>query len=157
MITVRLIRFLPKAHPSGFVYVARLPSAPLIDARPRSSTLSRFPSIRLGSGRAYSRRERFSQACERIGNVNAPDLGSISWLELPSSRSATSASLGLCRIASRGSIHSLPKAHPSGFVYVARLPSAPLIDSRPPLINALALPVYPSRLPPDVFSPRTVA
>ncbi len=26
-----------------------------------------------------------------------------------------------------------------GFVYVARFPSAPLIDSRPPLINALAL------------------
>ena len=27
----------------------------------------------------------------------------------------------------------------TGFVYVARFPSAPLIDSRPPLINALAL------------------
>src|SRR6266704_4798352 len=38
-----------------------------------------------------------------------------------------------------GSIRSLPFAHPSGFVYVARFPSAPLIDSRPPLINALAL------------------
>jgi hypothetical protein len=33
-------------------------------------------------------------------------------------------------------------AHPLGFVHVARFPSAPLIDSRPPLINALA----PSRL-----------
>src|SRR6266853_6011644 len=38
-----------------------------------------------------------------------------------------------------GSVRSLPLAHPAGFVYVARLPSAPLIDSRPPLINALAL------------------
>src|SRR6266513_5835493 len=52
------IRLLPFAHPAGFVYVARFPSAPLIDSRPRSSTLSRFPSIRLGSRRTYSRRER---------------------------------------------------------------------------------------------------
>src|SRR5882757_6238816 len=55
-----------------------------------------------------------------------------------------------------GSIRSLPLAHPAGFVYVARFPSAPLIDSPPRSSTLSRFPVYPSRLPPDVFPRGTV-
>jgi hypothetical protein len=44
----------------------------------------------------------------------------------------------------------------TGFVYVARFPSAPLIDSRPRSSTLSRFPLYPSRLPPDVFPPGTV-
>ena len=39
----------------------------------------------------------------------------------------------------------------TGVVHVTRLPWAPLIDSRPRSSTLSRFPVYPSRLPPDVF------
>ena len=51
----------------------------------------------------------------------------------------------------------LPLIRPAGLpIYVARFPSAPLIDSRPRSSTLSRFPVYPSRLPPDVFPPGTI-
>jgi hypothetical protein len=58
---------LPFAYPAGFVYVARFPSAPLIDSRPAHQRSRAFPSIRLGSRRTYSRRERLPN--EQAGDL----------------------------------------------------------------------------------------
>src|SRR5262245_29459152 len=80
---LRLIRFLPKAHPSGFVYVARLPSAPFppgtdfydfrvltrngnvhglgsIDSLALAHSPLRASSTSLNSRRLHSRRERLT-------------------------------------------------------------------------------------------------